>query len=465
MLERLTLRRVAHFGGFLPTLMVFTGCSDVLDIPEPHARPAAADGGDAGSAFVSRNPDQADSASGAAGELPVQSSGGIGGSGGNPFQAVEAGAAGAESRGSGADGGFAGWAMGGPGGSMGGAGAAGKPATEVGGGAGGGGGGGGGGAECQGSERSCKDNFPRLCVHGSWTQPPEPCPDVCAKGECKNSASCAGGTPLKCNADSCCLSLEVTGGNFFRNNASALPATVSSFSMDKYEVTVGRLSRFVDWLYSQLGLPPAAGAGKIAHNLAFAGWQSNYPLPLSRQAMLAELACPGPENASSAADATYTKAGTLPANCVDFYVAYAFCIWDGGRLPTEAEWNYAAAGGAEQRFYPWSVPPNSTPLDLSYAVYAMNPLKPVGSLTKGYGRFGQADLSGNVGEWTLDYYNTKYPIPCVDCVNTVVTQYGDHATRGGSYRTNGDYMETSRRGSLQADAESANLGLRCVHDL
>src|SRR5262245_28154054 len=44
-------------------------------------------------------------------------------------------------------------------------------------------------------------------------------------------------------------------------------------------------------------------------------------------------------------------------NCVTWYEAMEFCIWNGGYSPTELEWHYAASKGIEYRAYPWSVPP------------------------------------------------------------------------------------------------------------
>src|SRR5512140_3899160 len=58
-----------------------------------------------------------------------------------------------------------------------------------------------------------------------------------------------------------------------------------------------------------------------------------------------------------------------PMNCITRYQAMAFCAWDGGYLATEAEWNYEAAGGDQQRAYPWSSPANSLTLDGSHASY------------------------------------------------------------------------------------------------
>jgi formylglycine-generating enzyme required for sulfatase activity len=250
----------------------------------------------------------------------------------------------------------------------------------------------------------------------------------------------------------------VSGGDFYRSNQSAAKATVSTFTMDKYEVTQGRFSRFVNWSYGMFGMPPQAGAGKMAHNPNYAGWLANYPLPTTKQAMLDLLACDP--------DATYgTTNPNMPVNCVNYYAAYAFCIWDGGRLPTEAEWNYAAAGGAEQRFYPWSDPPSSTLIDTSFASFADggNVLAPVGSFTKGYGLYGQADLAGNVSEWALDYFSSAYQVPCTDCID--VTYAMTQSARGGSYTSAYELLKTATRSAYAPDELQPYLGFRCVHDL
>src|SRR5208337_5313332 len=57
----------------------------------------------------------------------------------------------------------------------------------------------------------------------------------------------------------------------------------------------------------------------------------------------------------------------LPVGCVTWYEAYAFCIWDGGFLPSGAEWEYAAAGVSQQREYPWGSTAPGT--GNQYAIY------------------------------------------------------------------------------------------------
>ena len=223
------------------------------------------------------------------------------------------------------------------------------------------------------------------------------------------------------------------------------PATVADFYLDKYEITVGRFRRFVNAGMGTQASPPAAGAG--AHpGIAGSGWDStwNTNLPADTASLKAAMKC----------DATYQTwtdtAGSnesKPVNCLDWYTAFAFCAWDGGRLPTEAEWNYAASGGSEQRYYPWSSPATSTTIDDSYAVYcggSCSGTQNVGSKSpKGDGKWGQSDLAGNVWEWTLDWYASPYPMPCNNCADLTAASY--RVFRGGSFDYDASYLRSAYR--------------------
>src|SRR5262249_30558262 len=144
-------------------------------------------------------------------------------------------------------------------------------------------------------------------------------------------------------------------------------ATLRDFRLDRYEVTVGRFRRFIAAQGAFSNSPPTAGAGAQPW-IANSGWDPSWAANLmpGGPALISVLTCdlayqtwtdlPGPNESK-------------PINCVTWYEAMAFCAWDGGFLPTEAEWNYAAAGGSEQRAYPWSIPAGSVAIDPSDASY------------------------------------------------------------------------------------------------
>jgi formylglycine-generating enzyme len=263
----------------------------------------------------------------------------------------------------------------------------------------------------------------------------------------------------------------VPGGTYYRSydgvtlTNKSFPATVSSFNMDIYEVTVGRFRKFVDAGKGTSATAPAADAGANPH-YSGTGWKSSWNIQLSNSTstLKSGLKC----------DSTYqtwtdTAGGSEnePINCLTWYEAFAFCVWDGGRLATEAEWNYAAAGGSEQRVFPWSVPPQSALHDCTYANYksggnfcTSSYTANVGSRSpKGDGRWGQADMGGNVFEWVFDFYTT-YITPCTDCAN--LSHNNSPLYRGGSFSTDETYMYAGTRLYVVPSDRNYFNGTRCV---
>lgn len=220
------------------------------------------------------------------------------------------------------------------------------------------------------------------------------------------------------------------------------PATVASFIVDKYEVTVGRFRKFVaaydNWIKSN----PVVGAGKHPE-IANSGWGQSWSvssedLPATAAALKSQVTC----NSSGRnwTDLTGSKEGA-PMNCLSWYVAFAFCLWDKGRLPTEAEWEYVAAGGGDQdgnRLYPWgSSEPTSDHAVANAGATSWGDLTtPVGSRTAGHGRWGHEDLAGSMNEWTLDWYGSDFfstTPSCTNCAN--LSPSSGRIMKGGSWIT------------------------------
>ena len=152
-----------------------------------------------------------------------------------------------------------------------------------------------------------------------------------------------------------------------------------------------------------------------------------------------------------------------------WYEAYAFCIWDGGFLPTDAEWELAASGG-EERVFPWSSPPGLDELDDDRASYdclgdggsgcSVGDLQPVGSRPDGAGRWGHDDLAGNVKEWTLDWWGQPAGT-CDDCYTSTPSVSG-RVFRGGDFTDQPADLRATNRFANGAAGRGPSFGFRCA---
>jgi formylglycine-generating enzyme required for sulfatase activity len=157
--------------------------------------------------------------------------------------------------------------------------------------------------------------------------------------------------------------------------------------------------------------------------------------------------------------------------------AVAFCDWAGLRLPTEAEWEYAARGGLEQKRFPWGDErepdgehrmnvwqgtfPSENTLDDGFFGTA-----PADSFVAN--GFGLHNTSGNVWEWCADWFDSGYP-GVSPSSNPSGPEVGEaKVIRGGSYLCHDSYCNRYRvaaRTSNTPDSTTGNMGFRCARSV
>ena len=149
----------------------------------------------------------------------------------------------------------------------------------------------------------------------------------------------------------------------------------------------------------------------------------------------------------------------LPAVNVNWTDAAAYCRTRGARLPTEAEWEYAARG-PNSRTYPWGETRPSAPF-ARFGGQERKALK-IGSLPQGATPEGVLDLAGNVAEWVQDWWHPGYyaQSPPNDPPGPAAGDY--RVARGGSWNQPPDELRASARLYHNPDKGVGHIGFRCA---
>jgi sulfatase modifying factor 1 len=306
----------------------------------------------------------------------------------------------------------------------------------------------------------------------------------------------ASGCPRSCDGladdcgpnqdQNCCASIVVPAASFAMGRGTSGPdafaggdddelpehtASVLELRIDTFEVTLGRFAKF---MAAAPGSFPAEGDG--AHpGIAGSGWQTAWNDQLD--GLTSTLQCGFMSTWTDPPDPSTDRA--LPMNCLSYYAAFAFCAWDGGFLPSEADWEAIAAGGAENRLYPWgSAAPDASRTNFNCGfdgspVCDFTDIPRAGTFPTGRGRYGHYDLGGSMEEWVLDaFVSGWYAAEGATCTNCASLPQGDldagdpRILRGGSWNHAPEGQRAAARRVVDArelfTSADFSYGVRCA---
>eukprot|EP01035_Chromulina_nebulosa_P020313 gene20313-26367_t len=253
--------------------------------------------------------------------------------------------------------------------------------------------------------------------------------------------------------------------------------TVSSFYIDKYEVSNDKYLEFVkstnytteSELFGWSFVFESAIPNHIKKHITEAVYGAEWWLPVNGS-YWREPEGPG-------TDVFKTNRGNLPAVHISWHDAKRFCEWKGGRLPTEAEWEYAARGGKEGLMYPWGntlKPKGEHKANIFQGTFPqpniaedgyefLCPVDAFGAQND----FGLYNMIGNAWEWVEDWYTVKHiTSPQLNPKGPIFGK--EKAKKGGSFLCIKSFCyryRTAARYHSTPDSATLNTGFRCVRDV
>ncbi|WP_420627580.1 SUMF1/EgtB/PvdO family nonheme iron enzyme [Candidatus Leptofilum sp.] len=148
-----------------------------------------------------------------------------------------------------------------------------------------------------------------------------------------------------------------------------------------------------------------------------------------------------------------------PVMGITWTQANAYCEWAGKRLPTEAEWEFAASG-PDNFTWPWG-----NEFDPALSAASSLDTEPVDDFPNGASPFGVFNMAGNVNEWVLDRFDPDFYANSPENNPVNLDSGNSQIYRGGSFdNTNGAFFTTSRRYVVSGNTFDVDIGFRCAQD-